>query len=165
MFERLGSLMMRPGRPPKYSGKIADKICTLIVEGQTLREICGGEEFPNVSTVFRWLADDRYRDFRDQYARAKEVQAELMADEILRIADDGTNDYVQRQSGNSVRFAFRGEHVQRSKLRIDARKWLLSKMLPKKYGHKIEIKPHDDMTMREAEAIYKQMIERTRRPS
>jgi hypothetical protein len=75
-----------------------------------------------MSTLFRWLADDEV--FREQYARAKEVQAELMADEIISIADG--NDDVR---GNV--------DVQRDRLRVDARKWVAAKLLPKKYGERV----------------------------
>ena len=120
----------------RYSDQIAETICERIGDGQTVREICADTDMPSMSTVFRWLADKEA--FREQYARAKEAQAEYLADEITHIADDGTNDWMERhgKDGESLGWVVNGEAVQRSKLRVDTRKWLLSKMLPKKYGDK-----------------------------
>jgi hypothetical protein len=88
---------------------------------------------PDKATLFRWLAANEH--FRDQYTRAKEVMAEAMAEDILDISDDGTNDYYAAEDGLRPDT----EHIQRSKLRVDTRKWLLSKLLPKKYGDKLEL--------------------------
>lgn len=73
----------------------------------------------------------------DQYARAKEVQSEHMAEEILAIADDGQNDWMERNGAESAGWAVNGEHIQRSRLRVDSRKWLMSKLAPKKYGDRV----------------------------
>lgn len=121
------------GRPSTYGPEIADLICVRLAEGQTLREICRDEAMPGLSTVFRWLGD--HEAFRDQYARAREAQADAWADEIIEIADDGTNDWVERDGREAVN----GDHIQRSKLRVDARKWLMSKAAPKKYGDKVAL--------------------------
>jgi terminase small subunit-like protein len=71
-------------------------------------------------------------------ARARELQAELWADEILEIADDGTNDWVERKRCGVDITEFDREHVMRSSLRVDSRKWLLARLLPKKYGDKVQ---------------------------
>ena len=93
---------------------------------------------PNQSTVFRWLADDRYASFRERYARAREAQADALFDEMLDIADDGSNDWVERKrEDGSTDSVIDHEHVQRSKLRIDARKWMAGKLRPKVYGDKM----------------------------
>lgn len=126
------------GRPSKFTEELAGEICQGIIEGKSTREICSAEDMPAQSTVFKWLTEKS--DFSKQYALAKELQAEQMAEEILYIADDGTNDFVERQNKDGSTYtAFDSEHVQRSKLRIDARKWLMSKMLPKKYGDRQQI--------------------------
>ncbi len=118
------------GRPSSYSDDLADIICERLADGQSLRTICADEAMPSQSMVFRWLADDRHVAFREQYAKAREAQADTLADEILDIADDARNDWMQREEG----LAFNAEHVQRSRLRVEARKWLAGKMRPKKYG-------------------------------
>lgn len=97
---------------------------------------------PDKATVFRWLADSRYATFRDQYTRARECQADYLAEEILDIADDSKNDTYIDDNGN-VRTD--QEVIGRSRLRVDARKWLASKMYPKKYGDKVAIGGADDL--------------------
>jgi hypothetical protein len=132
------------GRPSSFSQKTADEICERMADGETLREICRDEEIPDRSTVMRWLAANEQ--FRDQYARARELLLEHWADETVEIADDGTNDWVLRQKKDgSTDYEFDGEHVQRSRLRVDTRKWMLSKLAPKKYGDnaKVEVSGPD----------------------
>ena len=134
-------MIMPAGRPSIYTDDLADEICQRIADGQSVREICRADDMPAMSTVFRWLSDPRYITFREQYARAVEARAEYHADEILDIADDGTNDWMERfgKDGESLGWSVNGEAVQRSKLRIDSRKWLLSKLMPKKYGDKLDL--------------------------
>ena len=92
---------------------------------------------PSISTVCRWLANNEA--FRKQYAYAREAQAEALFDESIDIADDGSNDYVTKKRPDGSEFeAFDHEHVQRSRLRIDTRKWMVAKLAPKKYGDKAE---------------------------
>jgi hypothetical protein len=87
---------------------------------------------PHVSTVLRWIADDKHKQFREQYAHAREAGLEQMADEILEIADETSHDTLVTEHGERAN----SEWIQRSKLRVDARKWILSKQLPKKYGER-----------------------------
>lgn len=130
------------GRPSDYSLQTATIICNRLADGESLRAICVDEDMPSKTSVFRWLIANEA--FRDQYARAREAQAEHLVDEILEISDDGTNDWMARRSeaekgaGVDSGWVLNGEHVQRSRLRIDARKWFASKVAPKKYGEKIE---------------------------
>ncbi len=136
--------MAKPGRPSDYTPELADRICKRISEGESVRSICSDETMPSKATVFRWLGDDRKIEFRARYAGAHEAQAEAICDEILEIADDATNDFMDRKRGDgSIERVLNSEHVQRSRLRIDSRKWLLSKMLPKKYGDRLELSGKD----------------------
>lgn len=129
---------MPTGRPSTYSEKICAAICEAVADGLTVTEICSQDGMPARSTVFKWLAENK--SFSDQYARAKEVQMDRMADEILEIADDATNDWMQRKSGDGESIeAVNGEHIQRSRLRVDTRKWLMSKLAPKKYGDRQQV--------------------------
>ncbi len=117
------------GRPSRFTLKTADEICERLADGESLRTICSADTMPNRATVFRWLAANK--NFRDQYARAREAQADAMADEILNIADDGENDtYVDDFGKKRTDY----DVISRSKLRVDARKWLASKLRPKVYG-------------------------------
>jgi hypothetical protein len=108
----------------------------MIADGMTIRELCKADDMPAKSTVFLWLAN--HKEFSDQYARAKEAQADDMAEELLEISDNGANDWMERNRGEERGWVANGEHIQRSRLRVDARKWLMSKMAPKKYGDKVE---------------------------
>ena len=106
-------------RPTDYNEELVSSICEQLADGFSLRQICLSESMPNRATVFRWLA--KYEEFSDQYARAKEEAAELFAEDIISIADG-------EEDGD----------VQRDRLRVDARKWVASKLKPKKYGDKVQ---------------------------
>ena len=125
-------------RPSSFTQEKAEAICVLLSEGLSLREICAQEDMPDKSTVMRWL--NSQAEFRDQYVRAKAIGVEALAEDILDIADDATNDWMERKDkdGENAGWQFNGEAARRSQIRIDARKWLLSKLAPKKYGDKVE---------------------------
>lgn len=125
------------GRPSEYTPEKADIICARIAEGQSIRTICADEEMPAIETFYRWIRT--FPEFQEQYARAKEDQADAMAEEMLDIADDANNDWMERlnKDDQSIGWQINGEHVQRSRLRLDTRKWLASKLKPKKYGDSI----------------------------
>lgn len=127
---------MPAGRPTDYNQEIVDAICAAIASGASVNKICESSEMPAQSTVFAWLA--KYPEFTEKYAQAIEKRSVVHAEEIIDIADDGTNDFYFKEGkeGQDGWWEYRGEHVQRSKLRVDTRKWLLSKLQPKKYGDK-----------------------------
>jgi hypothetical protein len=83
--------------------------------------------------VFRWLA--AHKEFRDQYARAREARADAMAEEILEISDDDSDDAIIDPETGSTRL--NTEFVARSRLKVDTRKWLMARMAPKVYGDKV----------------------------
>lgn len=120
-----------------FTQTLADEICSRIASGESLRAICTSEGMPSKTSVFRWLASNEK--FRDQYAHAKEAGCEALAEELFDIADDGTNDWVQSNDPDNPGYRLNGEHVQRSKLRVDTRKWYLSKIVPKKYGENSKV--------------------------
>lgn len=125
------------GRPSTYTPEVADAICDRIAEGASLRAICADEAMPGRTTVNRWLREKA--EFRDQYARAREEQAEHLLDEILEIADDATNDFMTITKGDVSYEVENKEWTSRSKLRVDTRKWAMSKLAPKKYGDKLDV--------------------------
>jgi len=127
-----------------YSQELATQICEALINGKSLRSICEPENMPAASTVCLWLT--KYPDFAEQYAHAREAQADTLADEITDIADDGTNDWMKRSESRGGGYELNGENVQRSRLRVDARKWIASKLKPKKYGDKIEQTHKGDAT-------------------
>ncbi|MCH7663084.1 MAG: terminase small subunit protein [Chloroflexi bacterium] len=124
------------GRPTKYSLELSDEICAQLSDGVSLRTVCLAKDMPSKSTVFNWLRTDK--DFRNQYEIAKQEAADCFADEIIEIADDGRNDWIEKQNKDgSTSKVVNSEHIQRSRLRVDARKWIASKLKPKKYGDKL----------------------------
>ena len=121
--------------PLEFTQAIADAICERIMDGESLRQVCRSDDMPARSAVHKWLSANP--NFADQYARACEIRADVVFDEMFDIADDGTNDWMNaRDDEGGEAYKLNGEHVQRSKLRIDARKWALARMSPKKYGDK-----------------------------
>jgi hypothetical protein len=126
-------LAKRPAtrRPSAYSEQVANMICDRLANGESLRSICREDGTPSMSSVMRWLRENEI--FRQQYTSAREDQADYLFDEIIEIADDGSNDWMERE-GKEV---LNAEHINRSRLRVDARKWAASKMAPKKYGDKV----------------------------
>jgi hypothetical protein len=125
-----------PGRPSLYSDALGEEICLRLVDGESLRNICRDTAMPCVRTVFNWLETDK--DFCTKYAKARELQADLEVDDILDIADDGTNDWVTRQRGNVTVTEVNHDHIARSRLRVETRKWRAEKLKPKKYGQKVQ---------------------------
>jgi len=123
------------GRPSKYTPELAATICERIADGEPLRSVCRDAVMPDKSTVLRWLGNDENAEFRDQYARAREMQADGLFDEALEIADDVSDDWTEDKDGKKV---FDHEHVQRSRLRVDTRKWAAGKLAPKVYGDKMQ---------------------------
>ena len=123
------------GRPSKYTNKLADKICQMIAQGQSVRSICAKKDMISMQTFFRWLRENDK--FREQYARACEERSYMHAEDIIEIADNATNDYMEKLEGDG--YIFNSENVQRSRLRIDTRKWLMSKLNPKVYGDKLDM--------------------------
>ena len=107
---------MAGGRPTIYSEELATKICKRIAEGESVRRIALDDDMPNASTIHAWVLDNE--EFSKQYDRAKSIGAEVESDEMDEIA-------IEEQD------------VQRAKLRIDTKKWNLSKKLPKRFGDKI----------------------------
>jgi hypothetical protein len=120
------------GRKSIFSDELAEKICEQIAGGNSIRAICEMDGMPSAGAIFQWLAKND--DFAAQYAMAKRAQAEYLAEQILEIADDGRNDTYVDENGHSRTDQ---EVLGRSRLRVDARKWLASKMFPTKYGDRV----------------------------
>lgn len=128
---------MAGGRPTDYTEELAIEICSQLAEGKSLRSVCKAANMPDKSTVFTWLR--KYETFSDQYARAKQESADAMAEDVLDIADDGTNDYMTITKGDKQYEVVNGEAIQRARLRVDTRKFLMAKMKPKRYGEHIDL--------------------------
>ena len=126
----------KTGRPSLYTEVLAAEICRRLAEGETLRSVCRDKAMPDKATVLRWLADKKKADFREQYVYAREMQADALFDEALEIADDASGDWTEDKDGKKV---VDHENIQRSRLRVDTRKWAAGKMAPKKYGDKLDL--------------------------
>jgi hypothetical protein len=134
--------------PPQYDRqKAVFAVLEELASGASLIATCKREGFPSFTTFMRWLAEEGKAGelLRDQYARAREAQAEVMAEEILAIADEECTMVKADKHGSrdddgdgNTEVVFDSTAVQRNRLRVDSRKWLLSKMAPKKYGDKIQ---------------------------
>ncbi len=120
----------KAGAPSTYSDEIAERICSRIAKGESLKSICRDPEMPCENTVFNWLEKKEHDAFLRQYVRAREQQADALADECLLISDD----------------AIGGSHeaIAAARLRVDTRKWLAGKLRPKKYNDKLIVEGNSE---------------------
>ncbi len=120
------------GRPTDYCEAMSLKICAQLSMGRSLRKTCEMDGMPSVLTVLTWL--NRHPEFLAQYERAKAECADTYADDIVDIADDAMN--------------IKTPHlVQAARLRVDARKWIASKLKPKKYGERVHTEVSGTMSL------------------
>ena len=113
----------------KFSQEIFDEICVRIAEGESLRKICKDEKMPSLVAVWKWLNNSE--ELVKQYTRAREEQAETLVDEMIDIADYKKDDTYLDEDGKEI---INQEVIARSRLRVDARKWVASKLKPKRFG-------------------------------
>ena len=125
--------MAKMGRPSIYTDELAATILGRISNGESLRSITMEEGMPNPDTVYVWLL--KRPDFAENYTRAREEQADTLADEILAIADE-TPDSVTDEKGISRTDS---GWVTWQRNRVDARKWVASKLKPKKNGDALKV--------------------------
>jgi hypothetical protein len=128
----------KKGRPTTYSKDLADELCRRISHSKHgINTICKDESMPCEATIYNWLNDPTKKYFLECYMRAREAQADFLGEEILSIADETENDtLINPVNGNE---SANTEWINRSRLRVDARKWLMSKLAPKKYGDKLDV--------------------------
>ncbi len=119
------------GRPTKYTKTLADKICSELAMGRSLRTICEPDDMPDKATVFRWLRSNKA--FRDQYVLAKDDSAHADDETLQDIGDEAIKESkkVGVKRANAV--------VNAYKLKADNLKWAMSKKMPKKYGDKLDL--------------------------
>lgn len=116
------------GRPTKYTKALADKMCLRIENGESVRDVCEDEKMPSLSMFFRWVRDHEY--FREQYTRAKDIQADVEFANIDKIAEKAVDMIVGDDKSDGAR-------VQAIKLQVDTKKWILARKAPQKYSDKI----------------------------
>lgn len=128
---------MALGRPSEFTQEIADEICAELATGKSLRTVCAAEHLPSIKTIFNWFRT--YPLFLQQYTRAKEEASDALIEEMIDIADDGSNDFMTITKGDISYEVENKEVTNRSRLRVDTRKWIASKLKPKKYGDKVDL--------------------------
>ena len=131
------------GAPTTYNNHIATVICIRIAEGESLRQILRGEGMPVQSAVYEWLL--RHPEFAEKYTRAREEQADTLADEIIDIADEQPEIVVVTdKTGKVIEHKLDGAFLQWQKNRIEARKWTAMKLKPRKYGDRVAVEGVED---------------------
>lgn len=120
--------MAKAGRPSQFTVELAHEICARIAEGESLRAVCRDIDIP-IGTVTGWFIDDKEGVF-EHYARARKIQAERMFEELTDIADDSRNDWMEKHGYTMPD----QEAIQRSKLRVDTRRWILARMDSNRYA-------------------------------
>lgn len=123
------------GRPTDYSYELAQEICDAIsCTSKGLKHLCNANpHWPSRKVIYEWLI--RHKEFRDIYAQAKDCQADFLFEECFDIADDSSND--TKIVGEDEREVCNSEWINRSRLRVDLRKWAVARLAPQKYGDKI----------------------------
>lgn len=137
LTEKVADSQKRAGRPTKYNQQIATKICEGIAECKPLRVLAEENEI-SIATIFNWLERPG---FFDKYTKAREIQAEMLADSVREISDEEPQIEVVTvtEKGETTRTQLDSAGVMRNRLRVDTRKWLACKFLPKKYGDHVKV--------------------------
>jgi hypothetical protein len=117
-----------------YTPQIEEQILARLALGETLNAICHSPGMPTIQAVKLWVLEDRPAGIASRYARARQLGYEVMADQVIELSDDRS--FMGRDDANAI--------VQAQRLSVDSRKWLLSKVLPKIYGDKIEVSGDPD---------------------
>ncbi|KTD62404.1 hypothetical protein [Legionella shakespearei] len=136
-------LSVKKGRPTKYNDTLANEICdTIASSSKGTKKLClEHSHWPCQDTLFTWLK--AYPEFSEQYAQAKICQIELLVDEILEISDDESQDQYVNELGALVP---NPSAINRARLKVDVRKWLACKLVPRVYGNKIDIESDSRMS-------------------
>ena len=129
-----------PKRSEIDRAAIVSKVCERMEAGESLRKSCAAEGVKD-PTFLLWVKDNA--EFAEQYTRAREAGLHVMAQQIIEISDE--QEVEARYQGEDVKLDLSATAVARNRLRVDSRKWLLSKMLPKVYGDKLAIGGADDL--------------------
>ena len=122
-------------RPTEYRLELAASICERLADGEPLKRICEAEDMPSKSTVYVWLT--RHSEFLDMYTRAREDQADTLADEIVAIADTPVIGVKTKTGKDGVEIQ-EGDMIEHRRLQVEARKWVAAKLKPRKYGDKLD---------------------------
>jgi hypothetical protein len=133
----------RTGQIP-YTRQIEDVILGELRSGRTLTDICRDPDMPHVRSVQNWLEEDRHG-FAARYKQARDMGCNIMADEAVDIADDRSNDWIVRTNEDGTLEAILDpERVSKARLRYQARRWRVSKLLPRIYGDRLDLSATQD---------------------
>ena len=133
------SVKPKRGRPSSYSEELAAEICQRISKGETLASICRDAHMPEVRTVSDWKR--AHPTFSADFACARELGFDAIADECMAIADEVSRDTISTDHGERPD----SEWIARSRLRVETRLKLLAKWCPKKYGEKLEVEQNGNL--------------------
>lgn len=123
--------------------KTQEEICRRIACGQSLLSVCNEDKrMPSYSTALNWLRD--YPDFADAHKQAQRARADVLFEDAITIADDARNDWMARNDPNNPGWIANGENIQRSRLRVDTRKWAAGKLNAARYGDKLAVEGNPD---------------------
>tara|TARA_R110000851_G_scaffold113742_1_gene238560 strand:- start:45 stop:680 length:636 start_codon:yes stop_codon:yes gene_type:complete len=160
---KYGAFKVRPGkskavstgRPSIYTEEIADEILYQVMCGKSIRTICSAEGMPERRTVLLWKANNKHG-FHDQYTIAFKTRVEEFAEQVVDISDDSTNDFIEKSGKDgSVFMALNPENIARSKLRVDIRYKIMTKLIPD-YHDKQTI----DVNTKDLTPIYNRVIKK-----
>jgi len=124
--------MGNPGRPPIYTPELAAEVCRRLSEGETLRAICRDDAMPSRPTITGWIIHD-IGGFAAQYAHARDVGLDVLAEQLMQIADT-PQEGSKIEEGPTGKKIITGDMIEHRRLQVDARKWYLAKLAPKRYG-------------------------------
>jgi hypothetical protein len=128
------------GRPTRYTAEIAERILAELSAGRTLSDVCGDPGMPSDRTVLNWVARDRHG-FKARYQTAREAGCYAMADQIIDIADGRRNPVMPPGEDGGMVAVPDPDDIHRSRLRCDMRRWLVARLLPKRFGSKPVLDP------------------------
>lgn len=140
-----------PIRQSTFTDAIGDRICVMLIDGRSLKSICTDDDMPAQSTVFKWLTD--IPSFSEKYARARELQADTIADEILHIADNTEVGVEITTEADGTTKTKEGDMVAHRRLKIDSRKWYAGKLAPKKYGDRSTVDLNANVSLSLCDAL------------
>jgi terminase small subunit-like protein len=134
-----------------YTAEIAERVLDELMSGRLLVDICSEPDMPSVSSVRRWIRDNR-EGFAACYLQAREIGWHTIGEQVLHVVDDRANDWiVQKREDGGTQKILDPQRVSRAQLRFKARRWLLSRMLPRTFGDRPEPKASRDLNAEIAE--------------
>ena len=129
-----------------FSQEVADAVCKRLADGESLRAICRDADMPSEATIRLWALEDT-NGFSAQYMRARELGYDRLAEDLLEIADTPVRGVITTTKPDGTQETKEADMIEHRRLQVDSRKWMLSKMLPKKYGDKLDLNHAGNLTI------------------